>query len=200
MPESTSTTSELTSQYSNQVASDLDRNAKEQERIAAEITTLQQQLASLQHDHTVLLHMQEALGLAVASPEPTSTESTTVPSPRGQTKRRNGSDATATERPAAGSSRRDVTKTVQPTLVELVRRHLNEQNEPRSAVEVATALSQKHPQRGVKATVVRTTLENLVAKSQAQRTTQGRSVFYTASNASMLSVAPESEERPETTA
>ncbi|MGY0055090.1 hypothetical protein ACWY4P_00605 [Streptomyces sp. LZ34] len=72
-------------------------------------------------------------------------------------------------------------KTTQPTLVELVRGHLTEQGEPRSAAEVATALGQAHPERGIKPTVVRTTLEGLVAKNQAQRRSkQGASVFYTA--------------------
>jgi hypothetical protein len=66
-----------------------------------------------------------------------------------------------------------------PTLVELVRGHLSEQKEPRSAAEIATALGQAHPERGIKATVVRTTLEGLVARTQAQRTKQGASVFYT---------------------
>lgn len=68
----------------------------------------------------------------------------------------------------------------QPTLVELVRGHLGELNEPRSAAEIAAALGQVHPDRDIKTTVVRTTLEGLVAKGQAQRTKQGNSVFYTA--------------------
>lgn len=68
----------------------------------------------------------------------------------------------------------------QPTLVDLVRGHLGEVSEPRSAAEVASALGQVHPDRDIKTTVVRTTLEGLVAKGQAQRTKQGNSVFYTA--------------------
>ncbi|MFG2133188.1 hypothetical protein ACGFNV_36205 [Streptomyces sp. NPDC048751] len=62
----------------------------------------------------------------------------------------------------------------------MVRRHLAEQSEPRSAAEVAAALGQAHPERAIKTNVVRTTIEGLVAKSQAQRTKQGASVFYTA--------------------
>jgi hypothetical protein len=68
----------------------------------------------------------------------------------------------------------------QPTLVDLVRNHLTGTNEPRSAAEITTALGQAHPQRGVKATVVRNTLENLVARGQAERSKQGSAVFYTA--------------------
>ncbi|MGW1047366.1 BlaI/MecI/CopY family transcriptional regulator, partial [Streptomyces sp. NPDC002547] len=81
-------------------------------------------------------------------------------------------------------------KAPQPTLVELVRYHLAEQGDPRSAAEVATALDTAHPERGIKTTVVRTTLENLVAKNQAQRTKQGRSVYYTASNAAEQTATP----------
>lgn len=66
----------------------------------------------------------------------------------------------------------------QPTLVELVRRHLSEQTEPRSAAEISEALGKAYPGRGIQAKVVRTTLENLVARNGAQRTKQGTSVFY----------------------
>ncbi|MFI8206541.1 hypothetical protein [Streptomyces sp. NPDC085937] len=76
----------------------------------------------------------------------------------------------AAARPAKGDT---------PKLVDLVRRHLGEQNEPRSAAEVAAALGEAHPGRGIKTTVVRSTLEGLVARNQAQRTKQGSSVFYT---------------------
>ncbi|MEW2288740.1 hypothetical protein [Streptomyces sp. NPDC047841] len=66
----------------------------------------------------------------------------------------------------------------QPTLVELVRRHLSEQTEPRSAAEISEALGKAYPDRGIQAKVVRTTLESLVARNGAQRTKQGTSVFY----------------------
>ncbi|PBC93679.1 hypothetical protein BX281_1516 [Streptomyces sp. Ag82_O1-15] len=39
---------------------DLERNTKEQERIGVEIEALQEQLRALQHDHTVLVNMQQA--------------------------------------------------------------------------------------------------------------------------------------------
>ncbi|MEU1082969.1 hypothetical protein ABZ368_22555 [Streptomyces sp. NPDC005908] len=76
----------------------------------------------------------------------------------------------AEARPAKGNA---------PKLVDLVRRHLGEQKEPRSAAEVAAALGAAHPGRGIKTTVVRSTLEGLVARNQAQRSKQGSSVFYT---------------------
>ena len=198
MSENASTT-ELTSQYTAQVTADLERNAKEQERIGAEIAALQEQLAALQSDHTVLVSIQRAIE---ATPAPASAPagpaapsvSAAVPAPRSKTaatsgtgKRARTKKATAeTPRATAGKPAADkragkaaAAQTGLPTLVELVRRHLAEQDEPRSAAEIATALGQAHPERGVKTTVVRTTLEGLVAKNRAQRTKQGASVFYT---------------------
>ncbi|MFH8990298.1 hypothetical protein [Streptomyces sp. NPDC017940] len=83
-------------------------------------------------------------------------------------------------------------KAAEPTLVDLVRGHLAAQSEPRSAAEVATDLGKAHPERGIKTTVVRTTLENLVAKNRAQRTKQGTSVFYTAPDEA---AAPEAKDK-----
>ena len=64
----TAPATELASQYINQVTSDLERNVKEQERISAEIAALQEQLGVLQRDHSVLVNMQEALGIAAIPP------------------------------------------------------------------------------------------------------------------------------------
>jgi hypothetical protein len=238
----TQTATELASQYSVQVASDLERNVKEQERISGEITDLQQQLAALQHDHALLVNMQQALGVTTPA-APSVTDKAPVPAPRdsaaaetaGAGKRTRGGKAGAapkraaatkpaaksTTKPAAKSASKapakpgtkpatkavrkpaakkptdrstspaaavpssssSAAKPAQPTLVELVRRHLSEQKEPRSAAEVTTALGQAHSDRAIKTTVVRTTLEGLVARNQAQRTKQGTSVYYTASDA-----------------
>ncbi|MEU9594249.1 hypothetical protein ACGF7W_29335 [Streptomyces sp. NPDC048219] len=255
MSESTpQTATELASQYSLQVASDLERNVKEQERISGEITDLQQQLAALQHDHALLVNMQQALG-ATTPPAPSVTDTAQVPAPRDSAaaetaaagrRTRGGKAGTAPKRagaakpttkpaakpapksaaksgaksPAKTGARTDTkpaaktvrkaaakkspapstsstaavpssspssasssAKPAQPTLVELVRKHLSEQKEPRSAAEVTTALGQAHSDRTIKTTVVRTTLEGLVARNQAQRTKQGTSVYYTASEA-----------------
>ncbi|MFI8834902.1 hypothetical protein ACIGPN_28315 [Streptomyces afghaniensis] len=191
MPETTLSSTELTSQYTAQVAKDLERNAKEQERVGAEIAALQEQLLALQHDHTVLVNVQKALGAADAPTEVApSPEDAAVPSPRHEapaksaTGKRSRAKKTGTAQggktPKKTAAKTATAKAAKPTLVELIRGHLTEQSEPRSAAEVATALGQAHPDRGIKTTVVRTTLEGLVAKSQAQRTKQGSSVFYTA--------------------
>ncbi|MFE0420353.1 hypothetical protein [Streptomyces tendae] len=204
----TSTTTEVAAQYAAQVAADLESNAKEQERIGAEVATLQERLTALQHDHDVLVNIQQALAGATSVP---AAESTVVPSPRkkaaaepaGGKRARTKKDAAAQSRkttkktaakkaPATDATPKNAaTKSSAPTLVDLVRRHLTTQHEPRSAAEVSAALNQAHPERVTRTTVVRNTLEGLVAKQQAQRTKQGSSVYYTAITAQEPSAAPE---------
>ena len=196
MPDTQTATTELTSHYTAQVAGDLDRNAKEQDRISTEIDALQEQLRALQHDHTVLTSMQKALGAADTATQP-APEAAAAPSvPRQKTTAQPGTSkrvrakktvaaqgGEAVKKPAAkkpeAAAKATAAKAAQPTLVELIRRHLTDQSEPRSAAEIATALGQAHPDRNIKTTVVRTTVEGLVAKSHAQRTKQGSSVYYT---------------------
>ncbi|MFD5337602.1 hypothetical protein [Streptomyces hawaiiensis] len=191
MSETTTPATELASQYITQVTGDLDANVKEQERVSAEIASLQEQLASLQRDHGVLVSMQQALGITATQAESASdSAAAVVPSPR---RKKAGAAAggkqkaqKSTAAPAKRAGRKAAAKTAgtakaaEPTLVELIRRHLAEQKEPRSAAEISAALGQAHPHRDIAAKVVRVTLEGLVAKSQAERSRQGRSVFYTA--------------------
>ncbi|MFH9060379.1 BlaI/MecI/CopY family transcriptional regulator [Streptomyces coeruleorubidus] len=222
MPETTTPATELASQYISQVTGDLETNLKEQERISAEIASLQEQLVALQRDHSVLVNMRQALGIEAAPAEPAAeNQSATVPAPRrrkaaatpdGKQKARKSTTTrprkkaagkpeakTAGAAKAAGKTEAKAagaTKAAQPTLVELIRHHLAEQKEPRSAAEVSAALTQAHPDRDIATKVVRVTLEALVAKSQAERTKQGRSVFYTAS-ASEPTAASDAEAQPE---
>jgi hypothetical protein len=203
MPDTTTPATELTSQYVAQVTGDLERNVKEQERITAEIASLQEQLAAVQHDHTVLVSIQQALGVTRAPAQPAAeSESAAVPSPRQKTGAARGGKrktrtSTASPQQAApkkpGAKPADAAKAAQLTLVELIRRHLLELKEPRSAAEISAALGQAHPERQFADKVVRVTLEGLVAKSQAERTKQGRSVFYTAPKSA---TAPESKTQP----
>ncbi|MGA5117582.1 hypothetical protein [Streptomyces pseudogriseolus] len=274
MSDHSTVATDLTSQYVAQVANDLERNAKEQERVGAEIAELQGQLAALRRDRALLVKMQQALELAVApagaadAAEDTSTadvaedaggagvaeavavgeppavtetseetavsDRATVPAPRSRGGVKSGTrkpkreqkkvtaggaakstgpsksgaskpggpakaagakaarkpatsaPASAGKASAAKAPRKAPAKAAQPArgdapkLVDLVRGHLAEQKEPRSAAEVAAALDQAHPGRTVKVTVIRSTLEGLVARNQAQRSKQGTSVFYTA--------------------
>ncbi|MET9472147.1 hypothetical protein [Streptomyces sp. NPDC002922] len=223
----------LASQYIAQVTGDLERNVKEQERISAEIEALQEQLGALQHDHSVLVSMHEALGGASPADEADTTATPTVPrqataepqqskpkkaaatsatataskksaaktssakasSAKASTAKASSAKAsTAKASSAKASSAKAPKADTKPTLVNLIRGHLEQQSEPRSATEISAALTQAHPDRGVKTTVVRTTLEGLVAKSQAQRTKQGSSVFYTATAASEAAAADSQQE------
>ncbi|MCX5287089.1 MULTISPECIES: hypothetical protein [unclassified Streptomyces] len=216
MSESTTTATELTAHYIAQVTGDLERNLKEQERIRAEISALQEQLATLQQDHTVLVNMQQALGITERPAGPGLTPEradTAVPAPRQKAdgepsdspKARKTTTAPASPTDGKPTAKKPATKaaatkkTARPTLVELIRHHLTEQSEPRSAAEISTALGQAHTERDIKIKVVRVTLEGLVAKSQAQRTKQGTSVYYTAPDAPEPTAASQAEEKPEGT-
>lgn len=214
MPENASTT-ELTSHYSAQVSADLENNTKEQERVSEEVALLQAQLAALQRDHQVLVSIQRAIETAPGSPSPQPRRTVSrypPPAPPQEAShqvRRGQADADEADLPepartASGkqtpqkpTGRSEAASSTQPTLVELVRRHLAEQREPRSAAEITTALGTAHPDRGIKTTVVRTTLEGLVARTQAQRTKQGSSVYYTAPDAQQAA-APKDKEKAAT--
>jgi hypothetical protein len=198
MSEISTEPTELTSQYSAQVAGDLERNAKEQERLNGEIEALQGQLAALRRDHAVLTNIQQALGGTTA---PAAVAVTTVPAARTKSAATSGTGkrADAKKRVAAGrkltggknAEKASATPSARPTLVDCVRERLAGLSEPRSAAEITTALAQQYPERAIKATVVRTTLEGLVAKNRAQRIKQGRSVYYTASDAAKQSASGE---------
>ncbi|WP_282689859.1 MULTISPECIES: hypothetical protein, partial [unclassified Streptomyces] len=177
MSETTAETTELTSQYSAQVAGDLERNLKEQERISGEIEALEAQLTSLRHDHTVLVNIQQALGIPAAPAAPTAEPVATVPAARkkaaGAAKQTRDKKPATADRKRAGqktAAKAPATASASPTLVDLVREHLAGLSEPRSAAEITAALGQQHPERTIKTTVVRTTIEGLVARNQAQRT------------------------------
>lgn len=196
-------TSGVQAQYAIRVATDLETNRKEQDRIGAEVAALQEQLQALESDHAVLLSMQEALGspgTATAAPaKKTSPLKESVPAPRAgaagssaaRTKKaaatkgkdKDDKDKAAKNAPKAAEKKKPAGPAAGPTLVELIDKHLVQQTEPRSAAEITTALTQEHPDRTIKTTVVRTTVEGLVAKGRAHRAKQGSSVFYTAAGA-----------------
>ncbi|MEU0211217.1 hypothetical protein [Streptomyces canus] len=201
MSETAPGTTELTSQYSTQVAGDLEINLKEQERLSGEIEALQGQLAALRDDHAVLLNMQQILGTPATAGSPATPPGAAVPAPRKKAAapdKRTGtrkSTAPAGKRTGKKAAAKASTERSGPTLVDLVREYLADTREPRSAAEISTELGRQHPERTIKATVVRTTLEGLVARNQAQRTKQGTSVFYTSPDAS--EPAAQTEESPQ---
>ncbi|MEV0440878.1 hypothetical protein AB0I84_47080 [Streptomyces spectabilis] len=183
MSDALTTPTGLESQYATQLATDLERNATEQERIGTEVQSLQEQLRGLQHDRELLLKMQQLLddGPSGAVRQAGASRTARVPAPREAAPR---AKRTVRKKAAAAAKAKPQPKSTEgPTLIELVRTHLGQQAEPRSAAEVTTALTQGHPDRTIKTTVVRTTLEKLVAKGQAQRTRQKNSVFYSTPDA-----------------
>ncbi|MFF4183436.1 hypothetical protein ACFYZ9_09615 [Streptomyces sp. NPDC001691] len=177
MPESTT----LQSQYAAQIQSDLDSNVAEREQIAAQISALQEQLSVLENNHALLASMREAIGSPAApAPDKAPKKSAGASSPRvPQARKASKSAGRGAKKQAQPATKSKATGSA-PTLRELVAAHLAQSGEPRSAAEITAGLTDAHPQRNIAGTVVRNTLENLVAKGQAQRTRQNRSVFYTA--------------------
>ncbi|MFF7331742.1 BlaI/MecI/CopY family transcriptional regulator [Streptomyces sp. NPDC008150] len=203
MPTTQTPVTSVTSHYAAQVTQDLEKNAAEQERISADITALQEQLDVLQNDQKVLRDVYKAVsgGSASVPTPPPSGSATPKRGPKSATasaptaasaaadkatgKRKSTTPKNRPDKKSTGTAPGASTDKApsQPTLVELVRSFLNRQTQPLSAAEVTADLAAKHPQRNIKATVVRTTLENLVAKTLVHRTKQGSSVFYTGADA-----------------
>jgi hypothetical protein len=177
----------LKSQYRAQVTADLESNAKEQERITAEVSSLTVQLAALKQDHALLTSMQQALAAAGKQAGSSAIEagsrtphSRSVPRARSAKKSGRTPAVVKTPKKAAVTGPVRASRNGAPTLRDLVSDQLAQQKEPRSAAEVTSALSRTYPQRKLGATVVRNTLEALVAKGQALRSKQQNSVFYSA--------------------
>lgn len=208
---------ELKSQYAAQVTADLERNAKEQDRLGGEVAALQAQLQALQQDHALLVSVQQALDTkspagparegvasaaavpaprnAPAAAKPARQKKVAAPKPKKATVKKAATKKATAEKAApqqAPAKKPERAAPAQPTLGTLIHEHLSGQSEPRSAAEVTTALTQSHPERGVKATVVRTTLEGLVAKGRVERAKQGTSVYYTVTAAAAPSAEAES--------
>jgi cell division septum initiation protein DivIVA len=182
----------LKSQYLAQVEADLERNTKEKERIAADLAALQEQLTILEQDHALLTGVQQTL-VSTSPSRRQDTEPVGVPAdvpPAAVPRARKPKAAPRTPKPSAEKTAAASTATGTgsssgaPTLVELVIADLTGHSEPRSAAEIATALTQAHPGRKIQTTVVRGTLEALVAKGRGLRSKQGRAVYYSAAEAS----------------
>ncbi|MFE9728597.1 hypothetical protein ACFYQ5_34725 [Streptomyces sp. NPDC005794] len=169
MPDINVEAEDLAARYVARVEEDLARNTEEQERIDQEIESLRQRQEALQRNRVVLLGVQTALRGQIDG---------NVPAPHGSTAGSEGS--TVPQRPDQSGTPRmsEPGRALKPTLVDLVCSHLSGQPEPRSAGEVSTDIAESHPERPVKLTVVRATLEALVAQGRVSRSKQGRSVFY----------------------
>ncbi|MFI1770058.1 hypothetical protein ACH41H_50110 [Streptomyces sp. NPDC020800] len=162
--------------YTARLAEDLERNTQEQERLSSEVATLQEKLETLRHDQAILVNMQQALNDAEAAGKAVSPVDSKASVPQ-----QAGGAAQADKAQAARSKKSTAAKSGNaPTLRDLVVSHLSQAGEPRSALEVTDALADTHRGRNFKITVVRSTLEAMVAKGQVRRSKQGKAVFYTA--------------------
>ncbi|MER0444080.1 hypothetical protein ABR738_05785 [Streptomyces sp. Edi4] len=183
MPDSTT----LQSQYAAQIQSDLDSNVAEREQIAAQISALQEQLSTLENNHALLASMRQAIGgTAAPTSRKKSKKAASAPTPKvpqARTAPKSAARATKSVKKQGRTAARTKAAGATTTLRDLVAAHLTRTGEPRSAAEITAALTEAHPGRTIAGTVVRNTLENLVAKGEAQRTRQNRSVFYTAPDA-----------------
>ncbi|MGW7648276.1 hypothetical protein [Streptomyces bobili] len=153
---------------------DLADNAEEQERIGREIEAMQRRLETLRRNRAVLTGVRSAL--LQRSGEESGQPASSVPAGEPANGERDISGAPVTQGVRGGA------KASKPTLVDLVCSHLSGQPEPRSAGEVTEDIAQNHPDRQVKITVVRATLESLVAQGRVRRSKQGRSVFYSSTS------------------
>lgn len=187
------------SQYEAQVAADLASNTAEQKRLRAEVESLQAQLETLERDHTLLLGVQRvftdgagsgrARGAKVpgarAAKRAAKAPAGTAEAPKSakvSAKAAAGKAGTRAKAPAKSATAAAGTAGAaakQPSLAQLVGTLLAAHSEPRSAAEVSAELAADHPRRNSNINVVRNALEQLVAKSEAHRAKQKKSVFYT---------------------
>ncbi|NUU22689.1 MAG: hypothetical protein HOV68_14410 [Streptomycetaceae bacterium] len=210
MTEVQSENTDLKANYAAQVAADLAHNAKEQERIRTEVAALDEQLRALEEDRALLENMERALvggtsAAAAAPAEASAPAAAAIPrqaaakSKRSQEKKPRtpvkasakaaGKASGKASAKAPAQAKKPAAKAANgkapegrslPTVGEVIRTYLVGQSEPRSTAEITGALGDSHPERAIKSTVVRTTVENLVAKGLVERSKQGSSVFYTA--------------------
>lgn len=170
------------SQYEAQVAGDLERNEAEQKRLRVEIDTLQGQLETLERDHALLLGVQRVFADGAGAD---AARAAKAPAKRAPAKASTKASA------KAGAAEK------QPSLAQLLGTLLAAHGEPRSAAEISAELSADHPRRNSNINVVRNALELLVAKSEAHRSKQNNSVFYTYAGRDAAAVpAPRADAAP----
>lgn len=179
-------TSDVKADYAQKVANDLAANRSEQDQVRAELARLQETLVHLEDSGQVLVKMQDVLGTA-SKPGKKSAMVPAARSPKNKAVAEKAAKPTHAPKNTAKPARRGKTtakKTAPapgasgPTWIELISSYLTGQSEPKSSTEIAAAVAEADPKRGVQVTVVRNTLEQGVARGVIERSKQGRSVYY----------------------
>ncbi|MFF4219271.1 hypothetical protein [Streptomyces nondiastaticus] len=177
----------LTDQYAARVTADIERVSQEREQVRAEISALQQRLGTLESDHQQLLKLRATLTgepvaavAAVAAVEPSPSGTAAEPEEAGKKAGAKVPRPRSSQPPARARADRRGKKAAQgeATWGEVLLSYLAEQQGPQSVAEITNGVSAAHPARTVQATVVRNTLEALVARGKVQRSKQARSVAY----------------------
>ncbi|WP_327111611.1 hypothetical protein [Streptomyces sp. NBC_01341] len=167
------------------------------------MTDLQEQLVHLESGEQVLIKMQAVLDSTAEPAAPAADTRATAsvpPARRSKSKpaarKRAGKSTSEPAKPKSAAVKAGAPKTAgEPTWRELVGKYLSSQREPKSSAEVAAALTEEQPKRGVQVAVVRNTLEQGVAQGLLERHKQGRSVFYgLASPGASTDAVPEAAE------
>ncbi|MGW0787756.1 hypothetical protein ACWD04_05775 [Streptomyces sp. NPDC002911] len=180
-------TSTISADYAQRITDDLAANRSEQDRARTELTRLQDELIRLEEGEQILVKMQEVLGGdgKPATGKGKGRKAASVPAARrakGKTASQKGGDGpkarVRAEQRTTTAGTAAPKEAGEPTWRELVTGYLADQREPKSAAEVAAALTEAHPQRTTQVTVVRNTLEQGVAHGLLERSKQGRSVYY----------------------
>ncbi|MCX4515745.1 hypothetical protein OHA27_36890 [Streptomyces sp. NBC_01619] len=161
MPNEADTTP-IQERYATQFATDLERIKEERE-------ALQERLQQLDKEHGWLTSV---LG---ATPAPEQDAA-------GPVERADSGETAAKAFPQPRHAKKMVTGRKRgPALHELVQGLLS--SEPRTVGELTMGLESAYPEKaGTKAQLVRNALETLVARSRAERTKQGATVYYTAND------------------
>ncbi|MGW3152597.1 hypothetical protein ACWDG1_50270, partial [Streptomyces sp. NPDC001177] len=122
---------------------------------------------------------------AVPQPRHQETSSPAAPAKKAAAKRtapaRKAAKETAAKKTTAKASadRSAAKKAAEPSLGDLLKQILDKHpGEPRTAAEVTSELEKAYPERARNSTIVRNTLERLVAKSAVERTKQKSTVLY----------------------
>lgn len=188
----------LKTQYAARVTADLEQNTAEQQRIRADIEALQAQLTNLEQDHELLQSMSEALGetappkksampaprrakkTSAAAPKKADRKTTTARAPKAGTPAKETKGAKDTKAAKAANAGSGAKSDTGPAMTTLVFEYLTQQSEPRTNAEITKALTDTQKNRKVNGNAVRTASETLVARSKAERTKQGSTVFYSA--------------------